>query len=110
MFVVKTQPNVTVPLLSGDILTIQASAATTKRVMIENLDVANTLTYKFQWSDDAATWTDVAVAAALAPLASFHVDLAGHIFHKLVASGDLDIAVEVAGRMAYNNIFSFVTI
>jgi len=27
-----------------------------------------------------------------------------------VASGDLDIAVEVAARMAYANIFNFVTI
>jgi CII-binding regulator of phage lambda lysogenization HflD len=102
MFDVRTQPLVTVPLAEGTVLTVQ--------VHLENLDVAATMSYKFQWSDDNVTWTDVAASTTLAPLAHIHVDLIAHIMHRLRASGDLDIAVECAARTAFSGTISFLSI
>lgn len=110
MFVTRTHPMLTVPLLAGTVFNILGPAVLTKRVTMDNLDQANTLSYKFQYSDDGTTWTDVAAITTLAPLASVHVDLTAHIYHQMVASGDLDIAVEVAVRVANTTSFSFSTI
>ena len=110
MFVTRTHPMLTVPLLSGTVFNILGPAVLTKRVTMDNLDQANTLTYKFQWSDDGTTWTDVAASTTLAPGASVHVDLTAHIYHQMVGSGDLDIAVEVAVRVANVTTFSFSTV
>lgn len=110
MFVTRTHPIVIVPLLSGTVFSVMGAAALIKRVTMDNLDQANTLTYKFQYSDDGVTWTDVAVSAALAPGASVHTDLTGHIYHQMVGSGDLNIAVEIATRVANTTIFNFSTI
>jgi hypothetical protein len=110
MFDVRTQPQVVVPLAEGTVLTVQGPAAITKKVHIENLDSSNTLTWKFQSSDDGVTWTDVAASTTLAPLGNVHVDLVAHIMHRLRASGDLDIAVECAARTAFSGTISFLSI
>ena len=110
MFVTRTHPMLVVPLLSGTVFSVLGPASLVKRVTMDNLDQANTLTYKFQWSDDGTTWTDVAANATLAPGASVHVDLTGHIYHQMVGSGDLNIAAEVATRVANGTIFNFSTI
>lgn len=107
MFVNKNQSRIEVPLAEGTVFTVQGAAALTKKIHIENLDQVNTMTYKFQYSDDNVTWTDVAIATTLAPTATVHTDLTGHIFHRLRASGDLDIAVEASAFLAFNNLFNF---
>jgi hypothetical protein len=99
-----------VAVASGTVFSVLGPSALGKKVTMDNLDQANTLTYKFQWSDDGTTWTDVAANAALAPLASVHVDLTGHIYHQMVGSGNLNIAVEISVRVANVTTFSFSTI
>lgn len=110
MLVSKTQPNITVPLTEGTVLTVQGNAAEVKAVTLENLDAASTLTYRFQWSDDGATWTDVAANTTLAPLAHVKVDLTAHVYHRLRAEGNLLIAAKVDVYQSFNSIFSFVNL
>jgi len=110
MFVSKVQPNITVAISEGTVLTVQGNAAEVKSVVIENLDAANTLTYKWQSSDDGSTWTDVAASATLAPTEHIHADLSAHVYHRLRASGNLLISVKVDVYQSFNNIFSFVNL
>lgn len=107
MFNNKIQPLAEVPLSEGTVFTVQGPAAMTKMIVLENLDQANTMTWKFQYSDDGAAWTDVAVATTLAPGVAVHVDLTAHVFHRLRASGDLNIAVEAGVQMPFNDSFNF---
>jgi hypothetical protein len=110
MFDVRTQPRIAVALAEGTVLTVQGPAAIPKKVHIENLDQANTLSYKFQYSDDNVSWTDVSPTTTLAPLGDVHIDLTAHIFHRLRAAGDLDIAVECGARVAFTGTISFLSI
>jgi hypothetical protein len=107
MFDVKTQPQVVIPLTEGTVFVVQGPASMTKMVVLENLDQANTMTYKFQFSDDGTIYTDVAAFTTLAPGAAVHVDLTAHVFHRLRAFGDLLIAVEVGVQMPFNAAFNF---
>lgn len=79
-----------------------------RRVVIENLDAANTLTWKFQASNDATTWVDEAADTTLAPGSRVSVSLSGSVFYRLRASGNLSIAVKVdAEQDIVNATFSF---
>lgn len=111
MFNTQVLPLVVVPLAEGTVLTIQGPAAITKRITLENLDSSNTLTYKWQWTDDGISWTDVAPFATIAPgAAPVHADLTAHIRHRLRAYGDLNIAVYAFARVADTTTLSFVAI
>lgn len=98
----KVVTQIAVPVTEGDLVTITASAAQEKTVTIENLDAANTLQFKFQFSDDGQIFTDVAPLAPLPPLTAVQVVLSGNIFHKLRGLGLLNIAVKVSGRLTFN--------
>jgi len=110
MHVSKYQPAITVDIAEGTVLTVQGLASESKVIKIQNLDLANTLTYKFQYSLDGATWTDLAVSATLAPEAHIVTTLTTYVFHRLRASGNLTIAVEVSAYQAWNDVFSFVNL
>lgn len=110
MFVIKTEPSVTVTLAEGTAFTVQGNAAESKIVTIENLDAASTLTYRFQYSSDGSAWTDVAADTTLAPTAHIDITLDTYVYHRFRASGNLLISVQVAAFQSFNNIFSFVNL
>ena len=98
----KVVTQIAVPVTEGDLVTITSSAGQSKTVVIENLDAANTLQYKFQFSDDGVNFTDVAPLANLSPMTAVQVVLSGNIFHKLRGLGSLNIAVKVSGNLTFN--------
>jgi hypothetical protein len=110
MLVSKVQPNITVPVSEGTVLTVQGNAGETKSVVIENLDAANILTYKWQTSSDGSVWTDVAAFTTLAPTEHIHMDLTTYVYHRLRAYGNLSMAAKVDVYQSFNNIFSFVNL
>lgn len=95
MFVSKNEPKINVPVSEGTVFTVQSAAGVERRVAMENLDAANTMTWRFQYSDDNSTWTDEATDTTLAPGARIAEELTGHVFYRLRASGNLDIAVQI---------------
>lgn len=96
LLVDKVLPLVSVPLTEGTVLTLQSAAGQAKTVVITNLDLANTLQYKFQFSDDGVNYTDVAPLAAVSPGDSVQTVLTGNIFHRIRALGNLNIAVKAS--------------
>lgn len=112
MFVTKVQPCLTIPLAEGTVATVQGSAGATKIAELCNLDGANTITYKWQFSDDGAIWTDIGVAAPIAPGNSVTTLLTAHVFHRLRASGNLTAtaALKVQSVMDWNAVMSFVNL
>lgn len=108
MFVTKTEPKVAVALAEGTVFEIQGLSSIPKEVVIDNLDQINTLTWKFQYSDDGSTWTDIGTSATLAAEESVRTTLSDHVFYRLRASGDLDIAVMVEARVPFADKFSFL--
>jgi hypothetical protein len=108
MFVTKVEPQLEVALAEGTVATVQGLAAVPKEVVIDNLDAANTLTWKFQYSDDASTWTDIGVSATLAAGGSVRTTLEDHVFYRLRASGDLNISMMVEARVPFADMFSFL--
>lgn len=95
MYISKHEPQLTVPVSEGTVFTIQGLAAQRHRVVHDNLDGANTLTWRFQSSNDGSTWTDVAADTTLAPGLRVQNELSGSIFYRLRASGNLSISVKV---------------
>ena len=110
MFITQNQPSLTVPVGEGTVFDVQGSAAESKTVKIMNLDDTNTLTYKFQYSDDGTTWTDVAALSTVAPADWLVTTLTAHVFHRLRAYGNLDIAVEVSMVLSPSTRFTFVNL
>lgn len=110
MLITKTQPNITVPISEGTVLTIQGNAGESKVVVLENLDAANTLTYKWQYSSDGAVWIDLAASTTLAPTDHVTQVLTSYVYHRLRASGNLTLAAKVDVYQTFNNIFSFVNL
>lgn len=108
MFVTKTEPQISVPATEGTVLTVQGPATAEKHVVLHNLDGASTLTYRFQSSDDGSTWVDVAADATLAPGLELEVELTGATFHRLRASGNLNIAAKVDASVAFLGTFTFI--
>lgn len=107
LFVDKTVPLIVVPVTEATVLDLQSAAGQEKTVVIENLDGANTLTFRFQSSNDNVTFTDVAANATLAPGATIQTVLSGDIFHRIRAFGNLNIAVKASSRLAFNGILHF---
>lgn len=95
MFVSQFEPLLSVGPTEGEVFRIEGTAAQERRVVVENLDSVNTLTYRFQNSNDASSWTDEASNATLAPGARTSVVLSGEVFYRLMGSGSLDIAVRI---------------
>ena len=108
MFVTKSEPLINVGPTEGTIFTVQGSAGITKRTAIRNLDGASTLTFRYQFSDDGAAWTDVAPDTTLAPGAEIETDLTAHVFHRLRASGNLDIATKLDASVPFVSTFTFI--
>jgi len=100
MFESKVQPNISVPVTEGTVLTVSAPAAVERRVVIENLDLSNTLTWRWQFSDNGTSFADVAPDASLAPGLRVASILSGHVFYRLRASGNLTIAVKADAEIA----------
>lgn len=95
MYVAQFEPLLAVGASEGTIFTIEGTSAQERRVVIENLDVINTMTFRYEFSDDAITWTDEDPDAPLAAGSRFSTALIGHIFYRLRASGSLNIAVRI---------------
>src|SRR5688572_8104701 len=111
MFKFEVQPVVSVPLSEGTIFDFVGSDVVGKLVILENLDAANTLTYKWQTSNDQTTWTDVAANATIAPTAAAAFLLTQNApFIRLRASGNLSAAVAVLRRSAFASRFALVTV
>lgn len=108
MFVEKIEPNLAVPISEGTIFTVNGPSAVAQQVTLWNLDDVNTLSYKYQWSDDGgSTWTDVAVLATLAPGLQVVTSLSGHIQFRLRAFGNLACAARVTSLIPFAGIFTY---
>lgn len=111
MFVNLFEPDITVPAVEGEVFQVLGSLSRTVTLLMKNLDAANTLTYRFQYSDDASSWTDVAANTTLAPGAtSAPIDLLGHPFFRLMASGNLTLAVQASGNFPFNDQFAVLAV
>lgn len=95
MFVTQVEPQMAVAAGEGTVFVVEGTAAQERRIEVVNLDTANTLTARYEFSNDGVTWTDVAIDALLAPGLTRVDTLVGNIFYRLRASGSLDIAVRV---------------
>jgi hypothetical protein len=84
----------------GTVFQVEGTAAQERRIEVVNLDLANSLTARYEESNDGVTFTDVAADALLAP-GQTRVDvLTGSVFFRLRGSGSLDIAVRVTSSKA----------
>lgn len=110
MFVSRTEPKIAVPVSEGTVFTVQSPAAQQRDIILENTDPSNTMTYRYQQSNDNVTYTDVASNTTLAPGARVRTTLSGAIFYRLRASGNLNIAVKIDSEMAFTGVFSFINI
>ena len=108
MFVTKSEPQINVGPTEGTIFTVQGSAGITKSVALKNLDGASTLTFRYQFSDDGQSWTDVGPDTTLAPGAEVETGLIDHVFHRLRASGNLDIATKLDASVPFVSTFTFI--
>lgn len=109
MFVTKTVPKLTVAVSEGTVASIQTAAGKQKDTLIENLDGANTLTYRWQFSDDEISWTDVAPNSTVPPGGRVRTILSGHIFHRLRGLGNLNIALKVDSELEATTSFIFTS-
>jgi hypothetical protein len=105
MFNSNSVPYLNVPVSEATIFTVQGPAATAKTVVVENLDATNTMTYKYQYSDDGVTYTDAATFTTLAPAARVRSNPVNHIWWRLRASGNLYIAVKVDYEGTFSGTF-----
>jgi len=104
MFVTKIEPRLSVPTTEGTVILINTISGQAVSVVIENLDQFNTLTYKFQRSDNGSTWVDVATFAELAPESRVSTDLPTGTwpFFRLRGSGNLNVAVRVDAQVTFS--------
>lgn len=108
MFVEQVEPQIAVGATEGTIFTVEGTAAQVRRIELVNLDATNTMTYRFEYSDDGASWTDVAADTTLAPGLSVVNSLSGQVFYRLRASGSLNIAVRVTTSKTFTG-STFIT-
>jgi len=103
MIVAHVQPNITVPLAEATVLELVDADPTGRLVILENLDLANTMTYKWQTSPDRSVWTDLAASTTLAPLTAIGMMLtSANNFHRLRASGNLTAAVGILRHRSFS--------
>ncbi len=102
MFVTRFLPQVDVPLTEGDVFLIQGLAGQERRVVIENLDAANTLTFRFQESASGqpGTFTDIETNTAVSPGARATRILTTNVFYKMLGLGLLKIAIKLDFEVA----------
>lgn len=103
MFITKVEPKLVVPFTEGTVVTVLTASSQEIDLTLDNLDLINTLTFKWQSSPDGATWTDVATFATLAPgirnVTTVSVASATH--YRLRASGLLNVALKVDAQRAW---------
>lgn len=100
MFVTQVEPQMAVAASEGTVFVIEGTAAQERRVEVVNLDLANSLTARYEFSNDGVSWTDVASDAVLAPTLTRVDVLTGNILYRLRGSGSLNIAVRVTSSKA----------
>ena len=111
MIVTAIEPSITVPLIEATVAELVDADLVGRQVIITNLDIANTLFWKFQYSLDKVAYTDLAAFAALAPLAAVQVVLTNPAnYHRLRAYGNLKIAVSVTRYKGFSGTFPLVTV
>jgi hypothetical protein len=110
MLISKTIPNLAVAVSEATAVTITGPAAESKHIVLENLDASNTLTYKWQYSDDGLVWTDVAAFTTLSPEDWVHTDLSAHLMHRLRAYGNLTVAIKADITIASTTTISFLNL
>jgi hypothetical protein len=109
MMVTHVQPAITVPVSEGTVLELVDADPVGRLVIVENLDDANTMYWKFQTSPDKSTWTDVSSYAALAPGAAVAVTLSSaNSFHRLRAYGNLTASAAVLRHRAFTGVMPLI--
>lgn len=108
MFVEQVEPQMAVGAGEGTIFVVEGTAAQVRRIEFTNLDAVNTMTWRYEESNDGASWSDVAADDTLAAGASRVDSLSGSIFYRLRASGSVNIAVRVTSSKAITNA-TFIT-
>lgn len=107
LYVSKTNPSISVPATEGTVFMISGTAGQPRTVRFSNLDLANTLTWRFQSSPDASVWTDVAADATLPPGQTVVTTLQAAVFYRMQASGNLTMAVKVDAEVPFIDTFGF---
>jgi len=111
MFLSMVQPNITVDVAESTLFQVLGAQSRTVVLVLENLDLANTLTYKVEYSSDNSTWNDFVVTTTLAPsTVSSPIDLVGYPFFRVRGSGNLTIAADVSGHFDWNDTFAVLNI
>lgn len=101
MFVEQIEPQIAVGATEGTVFIVEGTAAQIRRIEIVNLDGANTLTWRYQSSNDGASWTDVDPDDTLAPGLTQVNSLSGAVFYRLRASGSLNLAVRITSSKTF---------
>jgi len=111
MFRFEVEPEIAAGVSEGTLFTIIGTDDVGKMVIVENLDQANTLTYKWQWSNDQVTWTDIAASTTLAPGSSIGF-LRSEVYQylRLRGSGNLNVAVAMLRSQAFSGNFSLAVL
>lgn len=111
MFVTHCQPNVTIPIAESTVLEMIDADPAGRLVMLQNLDLANTMSYKWQTSPDRTVWTDIAAIATLAPGATVAAMLTSvNNFHRLRAYGNLIASVAVLRNRTFSGTMPLITL
>ena len=111
MIVTQTEPSITVPVSEATVAEIVDSDTVGRQVILQNLDAANTLFYKFQKSPDKVVYTDIAALVSIAPLGSAQVVLtAVEPYLRLRAYGNLKMAMSIHRVKAFTGTFPLVTV
>ena len=102
MFVTRVLNNVDVPLTEGDVFLLSGLAGQERRVVIENLDTANTLTFRFQESASGqpGTFTDIETNTPVSPGARATRILTSNVWYKMVGLGLLKVAIRLDYEVA----------
>jgi len=107
MFRFEVEPEIAAGVSEATLFTLIGTDAIGKMVIVENLDQANTLTYKWQWSNDQVTWTDIAAATTLSAGDSIgFLRTEVYQYLRLRGSGNLNVAVAVLRVQSFSGNFS----
>lgn len=111
MIVTQTESNITVPVSEATVAEIVDSDTVGRQVILTNLDVANTLYYKFQSSTDKVAWSDIGTWVAVSPGASVAVTLTAiQPYLRLRAYGNLAMAMSIHRVKQWTGVFPLVTV
>lgn len=107
MFVLQTEPHLTVPTSEGTLFQLLDSDTVGRTVVLVNTHATNTINYRFQKSADKQTWSDITSVNPSGPKAlttgtavSYTITEVEN-FVRVLASGNATAAVAILRYRSY---------